>query len=106
MQVDFLVIGQGISGSFLSYYLQKEKKSFLVIDNNKKNSASGIGAGIINPVTGRRMVTVWMANEFLPFEWNATAELGNRLGVPAFSIKITINFFPNPNILLVFIERI
>jgi glycine/D-amino acid oxidase-like deaminating enzyme len=62
MHVDYLIIGQGVSGTFLSYYLQKEKKSFLVIDNNDNNTPSKIAAGIINPVTGRRMVTVWMAD--------------------------------------------
>ena len=71
MQIDYLIIGQGISGTFLSYYLQRENKSFLVIDNNFKSAPSRIAAGIINPVTGRRMVTVWMADEVLPFDKNA-----------------------------------
>src|SRR5688572_14344251 len=45
-QTEFLIIGQGISGTWLSYYLQKANKSFLVIDNNQSNSASRIAAGI------------------------------------------------------------
>jgi L-2-hydroxyglutarate oxidase LhgO len=28
MNIDVLIIGQGISGTFLSYYLQNEGKSF------------------------------------------------------------------------------
>src|SRR5882672_3851041 len=32
--VNALIIGQGICGTFLSYYLQKEGQSFLVIDDN------------------------------------------------------------------------
>src|SRR5258706_13291005 len=106
MQTEFLIVGQGISGTFLSYYLDKAKRSFIVIDDNNSNSASRIAAGIINPVTGRRMVTVWMANELLPFAWNAYAELGHRLGIAAISNKTIIDFFPNPQMRLVFIERI
>ena len=79
MTVDYLIIGQGVSGTFLSYYLEKENKSFLVIDDNQPNSPSRIAAGIINPVTGRRMVSVWMAEEILPAAWKAFTENGHHL---------------------------
>jgi glycine/D-amino acid oxidase-like deaminating enzyme len=46
MNIDVLIIGQGVSGTFLSYFLEKEGKSFLVIDNNYNNSPSKIAAGI------------------------------------------------------------
>ena len=87
MQIDYLIIGQGISGTFLSYYLKKEEKRFLVIDNNYTNSPSKIAAGIINPVTGRRLVTVWMVDEILPFAWKAYQEIGHDLAITAISQK-------------------
>jgi glycine/D-amino acid oxidase-like deaminating enzyme len=96
MQTEYLIIGQGISGTFLSYYLRKENKNFLVIDNNYSNSPSKIAAGIINPVTGRRLVTVWMVDEILPFAWKAYQEIGHDLGITAISQKSIIDFFPNP----------
>ncbi|HVK96450.1 MAG TPA: FAD-dependent oxidoreductase, partial [Flavisolibacter sp.] len=65
--MDVLIIGQGISGTMLSWFLQKEGKSFLVIDDKQPNAASKIAAGIINPVTGRRYVTTWMIEELLAF---------------------------------------
>ena len=71
MDVDYLIIGQGISGTFLSWYLEKEQKNYLVIDNPVPYSPSRIGGGIINPVTGRRYVTVWLDHEILPFGWDA-----------------------------------
>lgn len=106
MQVDYLIIGQGISGTWLSYYLQREKKSFLVIDSNFSNSPSRIAAGIINPVTGRRHVTVWMAEEILPFAWDAYTEIGKTLGIAAISQKNIIDFFPSPQMRLSFLNRI
>ena len=106
MQIEFLIIGQGISGTFLSYYLHKEKRSFIVIDNNDNNSPSRIAAGIINPVTGRRMVTVWMADEILPFAWKAYHEIGTHLNITAISQKNIIDFFPNPFMRENFLKRL
>lgn len=106
MNVDYLIVGQGISGTWLSYYLQKEGKSFLVIDNNKPNASSRLAAGIINPVTGRRHVEVWLADEILPFAWNAYNQLGNELGIQAISQKNVIDFFPSPQMKLSFLKRI
>lgn len=105
-QTEFLIIGQGISGSFLSYYLKKENKNFLVIDNNYSNSPSKIAAGIINPVTGRRLVTVWMVEEVLPFAWKAYQEMGHDLNITAISQKSIIDFFPNPFMRESFLQKI
>lgn len=105
MQIDYLIIGQGISGTWLSYYLQKNKKSFLVIDNNAAGTPSRIAAGIINPVTGRRHVTVWMAEEILPFAFEAYTELGNELGITAISKRNIIDFFPSPQMRQSFQQR-
>jgi glycine/D-amino acid oxidase-like deaminating enzyme len=106
MQIDYLIIGQGISGTWLSYYLQKEKKSFIVIDNNAGNSPSRIAAGIINPVTGRRHVTVWMAEKILPFSLKAYNEIGISTSTKAISQKNIIDFFPSPQMRISFLQRI
>lgn len=106
MHVEFLIIGQGISGTFLSYYLNKANRTFLVIDNNDHNTPSRVAAGIINPVTGRRMVTVWMADEVLPFAWNAYHEIGKELNITAISQKNIIDFFPNPFMRENFLKRV
>ena len=106
MQTEFLIIGQGISGTWLSYYLQNEGKSFIVIDDNNNKSPSRISAGIINPVTGRRHVTVWMADKIIPFALKAYNQLGYELGITAISQKNIIEFFPSPQMRLSFLQRI
>lgn len=80
MQTDYLIIGQGICGTFLSHYLLNAGKKVMVIDAYKANSASRVASGIINPVTGRTVVRTWMIEELLPFAQNAYEELGNELG--------------------------
>ncbi len=106
MQIDYLIIGQGISGTWLSYFLQKEKKSFLVIDNHYSLAPSRIAAGIINPVTGRRHVEVWMAKEILPFAMGAYLQMGNELAITVLSQKNIIDFFPSPQMRQSFMQRV
>ncbi len=106
MNIEYLIIGQGISGTWLSYYLQKKGKSFLVIDNNSPNTSSKVAAGIINPVTGRRHVEVWRAKEILPFAWNAYRQIESETGITAISQKNIIDFFPSPQMRDSFLQRI
>lgn len=104
--VDYLIIGQGISGTWLSYYLEKENKSFLVIDNNDPKAPSRLAAGIVNPVTGRRHVETWMIDELLPNTWNVYTQLGKELGIKGISQKNVVDFFPSPQMRLSFQQRV
>jgi glycine/D-amino acid oxidase-like deaminating enzyme len=105
MHIDHLIIGQGICGTFLSWYLQKANRSFIVIDEEQTNSASRVAAGIINPVTGRRIVKTWMIDDLIPFVQNAYAELGAILNISALEQKNIIDFFPSPQMKLAFHQR-
>src|ERR1043166_3944847 len=106
MQVDYLIIGQGLCGTWLSWCLTKENRSFIVIDKNDPITPSKVSAGIINPVTGRRMVKVWRAEQILSFAHEAYNEIGSLLGIHAISQKNIIDFFPNAHQRQVFLERI
>lgn len=65
--LDYIIVGQGIAGSLLAWNLLKEKKKVVVIDQRKESTASIVSAGIMHPVTGRRIVKTWMADELLSF---------------------------------------
>jgi len=106
MKVDYLLIGQGISGTWLSYFLQQENKSFLVMDDKKPNAPSRLAAGIINPVTGRRHVSTWMIDTLLPYVWEKYTTLGNELGITAISQRNVTDFFPSPQMRESFIKRV
>lgn len=106
MQTEFLIVGQGISGTWLSWFLDQEKKDFLVIDHPKPEAPSRLAAGLINPITGRRHVETWMADILLPFAWQQYNELGRALGINAISEKKIIDFFPSPQMRLSFQDRI
>jgi len=106
MQTDIIIVGQGISGTFLSYYLQKAGVPFIVIDESKPNTASKAAAGLINPVTGRRIVKTWMIDELMSFAKEAYAEIGKELGIDFFSATSIIDFFPTPQMRHAFLQRL
>ena len=106
VELDYIIVGQGISGTWLSYYLKKEEKRFMVFDNASATASSRIAAGIINPVTGRRHVTVWMAEEILPFAFRAYSALGHELEIPTILQKNILEFFPGPQMRESFLQRV
>ena len=55
MEIDFLIIGQGLAGSLLAFELIQQGFKVVIIDNGLEN-ASQVAAGLINPVTGMRFV--------------------------------------------------
>lgn len=64
---DFIIVGQGIAGTLLGYFLMKQGKSVIFIDDHHQTSSSKYAAGIINPVTGRKFLASWRIEELLPF---------------------------------------
>jgi glycine/D-amino acid oxidase-like deaminating enzyme len=54
MQVDFLIVGQGLAGSLLAKALLRRGRSVHVVDDRWKSSSSQVAAGLMTPLTGRR----------------------------------------------------
>lgn len=63
MNVDFIIVGQGLAGTLLASALEEIGKTFIVIDDLNRFAASRQAAGIINPITGRRFVKSWNYDE-------------------------------------------
>jgi glycine/D-amino acid oxidase-like deaminating enzyme len=81
MVVDYIIVGQGICGTFLSRNLMKQGKSVLVIDESKAFSSTKVASGVINPVTGRRIVRTWLIEDIFPFAEDAYQQLSNEFAV-------------------------
>ncbi len=65
-EVDFIIVGQGIAGTALSWELQKIGARVLVFDHTNPQSSSRVAAGLYNPITGRNMVKTWKADQLFP----------------------------------------
>lgn len=77
---DYIVVGQGIAGSLLSWFLLRAGKTVLVIDAYDANSSSRIAGGLVNPITGRKFVKTWLADEILPFATSTYKNIEQELG--------------------------
>lgn len=106
MQVEYLIIGQGICGTMLSWFLQQAGKSFLVVDNHQPDAPSKVAAGIINPVTGRRFAYSWMIDTVMPFAVQTYQQIGRFLDKQLVVQKDIIDFFPTVQMLDAFATRL
>lgn len=106
IHTEYLIIGQGICGTFLSYYLQKAGKEYLVIDESKPHTASKVASGVINPVTGRRIVRTWMIEEVMPFAVSVYTEIGRQYNVQLVKQCNILDFHPTAQMQLAFNERL
>jgi glycine/D-amino acid oxidase-like deaminating enzyme len=106
MQTEYIVVGQGICGSFLSYFLSKKGIQHIVIDESKPQTSSKIASGVINPITGRRLVRTWMIEEVMPFAVNAYRELEKELDCNLIQQTNIIDFHTTPQMKLAFDERL
>jgi glycine/D-amino acid oxidase-like deaminating enzyme len=101
-----IIIGQGIAGTWLSYRLLKAGVDVLVMDEEKPNSATRVASGVINPVTGRQVVTTWMADTLLPIAQKAYTELSDWLGVSGFKNCGIMAFPPSEQMLNAYQQKI
>jgi len=65
-KLDYLIIGHGVVGAVLAHQLLDAGKSVMVVDSPKPNTSSEVAAGILNPVTGKRLTLTWKAHDFFP----------------------------------------
>lgn len=84
MDVDFLLVGQGIAGIALAHRLLQAGKSVHLVDQADNNDSSRVAAGLFNPVTGRDMVKTWMADQLFPEIKPFYSELERSLGIKIF----------------------
>jgi glycine/D-amino acid oxidase-like deaminating enzyme len=106
MKIDYLIVGQGICGTWLSHELLKANQTVLVVDIINPNSPSRLAAGLINPITGRRHVKTWLADEMLSAVEKSYHELAELLNTNTISKKQIVDFFPNMQMQESFSSRI
>jgi len=64
--VDCMIIGGGLAGCLLARELQQNNFSVHMFDKYKANSASRVAIGLVNPITGKRLVKSWLIDQLIP----------------------------------------
>lgn len=61
--LDFVIIGQGLAGTTLAWQLKWRGLRGVIVDRDDGTSASKAAAGLMTPVTGKRLVPAWRLDE-------------------------------------------
>lgn len=83
-EIEYLISGQGLAGSLLAWHLLQEGKNVLVVDEDLAFTSTKVASGMMHPITGRRIVLSWRADEFLPFARNTFKSIENATGTKFF----------------------
>ncbi|WP_128544693.1 NAD(P)/FAD-dependent oxidoreductase [Larkinella soli] len=81
MIADYLIIGQGVAGSVLAWTLDRRGKRVVLVGSSGRPSASLAAAGIFNPLTGKKLVRTWKADQLFPFLHRFYGEIEQSLGI-------------------------
>jgi glycine/D-amino acid oxidase-like deaminating enzyme len=82
MRPDILILGQGLAGTLLAWELERAGIGFSIVDGGHEAAATTAAAGIINPITGRRLVKSWRVAALLPAARAVYRDLEAELGAP------------------------
>jgi glycine/D-amino acid oxidase-like deaminating enzyme len=88
------IIGQGLAGTILAHQLNERDCDYLIYDlHDPKRTSSWVAGGLFNPVTGKRNLKTWMADELFEslFEF-----------YPAMEAKLQTRFFHPMPLLRIF----
>lgn len=91
--LDVLIVGQGLAGSLLGWELLHLGAKIQVVDGRLEHAAFPVAAGILNPVTGKRIVKTWEVDRLLPPAKQTYRTLGKAFGEPFFEEKEILRLF-------------
>lgn len=74
-----IIVGGGLSGICLAHELEKHAIPFKIIDENI-NHSSKVAAGMINPMTFRRMIKTWKGDELIPVLQSFYPSIEKKIG--------------------------
>ena len=90
-----MIVGQGLAGCLLTRSLMKRGANCLMSGKTLPLAATPVAAGIMNPVTGKRLAKSWLAEHFLPHARQFYRELSNRWKVPLLREGHILRFIKN-----------
>ena len=91
-QVSVIVVGAGLAGTSLAWSLRKRGLGFLLLDRAEAVTSSRVAAGLMTPITGKRLTKSWRHDDFFPvaaaFYRAVEAETGQRFFFPRPIVRI------------------
>ncbi len=91
----WLIVGQGLAGTHAGLWCYQHKVPFVIIDNGQV-SASQVSSGLINPITGRRLVKSWRIEELFRCSDYVYEYWSHKLKLNLYHKCSIFKFLPSP----------
>jgi glycine oxidase len=78
--VDFLIIGQGLTGSLMAMHILAQGQRVMVMGDENNISSSQVAAGMYSPITPKRMTKGWMYDTLIGHALQVYQHLSAQLG--------------------------
>jgi len=88
-----LIVGNGYAGGLLSYFLWKEGLNVSVVDKCETFTSTKVSAGIMLPLTGRRIVKTYNADKIIPFASEFYSGIEQESGIRVYNRKNVLQLF-------------
>ncbi len=95
-EVDYIIVGQGIAGSNLGFELLKRNKRIAIFDPSWHDAACLVAAGVINPITGQRLVKSWRSEVAHPYAKTFYKQLEKHLSASFFHDRKILQLCKSP----------
>lgn len=89
---EFVIVGQGLAGTALAWQFLRRGRSVLVVDR-EYGGCSPLAAGLMTPVTGKRVAESWRWNELFPFAAAFYRDLEAQTGTRFFTARGAVRLF-------------
>ncbi|MBX2943721.1 MAG: FAD-binding oxidoreductase [Cyclobacteriaceae bacterium] len=83
-KVDYIIVGLGLAGACLAVQLLRRGKRIMVYNTPNQNRASLVAAGLFNPITGKRIVKTWKADEIFSYLFKFYHDVESELQIKFF----------------------
>ena len=80
-ETPILIVGNGLAACHLAWQLRGAGSPVRMIGNTSQGCASEVAAGVLNPVTGKRLARSWRVETLLPFARGCYRALEKELGI-------------------------
>jgi glycine oxidase len=87
---DVIIVGQGLAGTTLAWHLLDAGQRVLLLDACEAVTSSKIAAGLITPITGKRLRLSWRCDEFLPVARKFYTSIEKQTGQQFFNDRIAV----------------
>ena len=95
MEIDALIVGQGLAGSLLAWELQERGGSVLVVDDGHRSAASTVAVGTVNPITGQRLTLDTQFEVYLRAMRRCFASIERWAGRQLYFDRTVVRYFQN-----------